>query len=137
MQYRLFMENATDDFYSVIEPQGPVNGPVMRWLEAKPTPTIPNAIPVMEHASPLDNAGVIHNLSIRKEDWGVILLNRFTGKVYELDSQAADSLVLLMEGHNSVSVANELDFEIDKVEEFSKYCLENRILMKEAALVSA
>lgn len=136
MQYRLFMENATDDFHSVIEPQGPVRGPVMRWFEVKPT-AMPNAIPTNKYSDSSGGVEVIHNLSVRKEPWGVILLNRFTGKVYELDNQAADSLVLLMEDCSPAAIASELNCEINKIEEFSKYCLENKILIKEGALAPA
>jgi len=117
MKIELFMENPTDSFY--MAPQDTQGSGTSR-LGAK-TAYIPTSNHCFMHNG---SDGTIElpegkcevKLSIRQEADGALLLNRATGRVYRLDSQALRVVESLVKGESPTRVAGNLGVEESSVQ---------------------
>lgn len=118
MKIELFMENPTDSFY--LAPEDTQRFGTSR-LGAK-TAYIPDANHCFMHNGAdgrleLPDGSVEAKLSIREEADGALLLNRATGRVYRLDTQALHVVESLVKGEPPTRVAGHLGVDESSVQE--------------------
>lgn len=120
MKVELFMNNPTDNFFS------PGNKNTLyddaAWLGGK------NFIHPSTADSIITSKGkrigtfsstvqTIAKYSLREEDFGSVVLNESTSKVYKLDHEATEAAKLFLSGNNLKSISKYLDVTEDALEE--------------------
>lgn len=118
MKIELFMENPTDSFY--LAPEDRQRFGTSR-LGAK-TAYIPTSNHCFMHNGAdglldLPEGNYEVRLSIRAEADGALLLNRATGRVYRLDTQALHVVERLVKGDSPTKVARHLGVDEDNIQQ--------------------
>lgn len=126
MHYELFMDHASDDFSAQVTPGTGVsdteiggtggNNYFLAWFSTKPGMSL-------LFGSNKQNLEKRQKVSFREEDFGVLMLNRETGKIYKLDCQAAEAMNLSLAGLDSKRIADKLGCPIKQVGELLSTCL--------------
>ncbi len=119
MNVELFMENATDDFNADIASPIGINEHdyFLAWFGTKLFTTN------MTDDIVSSKSEIVDKVSLREESFGVLMLNRETGKIFKLDCQAADALHLAMAGLDSTTIAEKLGCDVEEVGRLVEHCL--------------
>jgi hypothetical protein len=125
MQARLFLGNKTDDFNASIP--SPLNDPTsddyfLCWFDTKEGDT-PGSPPESVSSRAASRLELARRFSLRQEDFGALVLDTATNKVYQLDHQAAEAMSLLLAGIAPQTVAERLQVAPSAVDDLVAWCL--------------